>query len=141
MNPETFPKNPFNLSPKAIGVGLGWLAGYAMLAAALGVLLYKFTLVPVFVVPVLAEGVLVKSIWTTCSFWWGLLARSMALTVSHILEHNLYVIPVIYEGGQPWPEEYAWAGLVLAGQTVVAAVVLLVVRKLLRSRHDKIPSH
>lgn len=141
MNPETFPQNPFNLSPKAIGVGLGWLATYTLLAAVLEVLLYKFTLVPMFVVPLFAEGVLVKSIWTACSFWCGLLARFLGLIAASILVHNIYVIPVIYEGGEPWPEEYAWAGLVLVGQTAVAAVVQLVVRKLLRSRHDKIPSH
>ncbi len=70
MNPETFP-NPSSLSPKAIGVGLGWLAGYAMLAAALGMLFYKFSPVFKFVIPLVAEGLLIRSIWVTCSFLGG----------------------------------------------------------------------
>jgi xanthine/uracil permease len=113
---------------------LGWLVAYGLIAAGLGALLYKFLFATMLLVPLVAETVLVKSLWTTSSYWKGIVARFTGLVIANVLTYFLYVIPVIYEGKEPWSEEALWAYVVVGVQTVVAAIALLASRRLLRKK-------
>jgi len=105
-----------------------------VLVFGLAVLSYKLKLLlnQMWLVPLLAEVVLIKSAWTTGPFWKGLVARFAGLTIGNTLNYFLFVIPVIYEGKQPWGEEKVWAYVTVAVQTVVAAGALVASRRLLR---------
>jgi hypothetical protein len=131
MNLATSQNNP----PPKPRRALLWCAVYTLLVFGLAVLFYRLLLNKMWVVPVFAEIVLIKSVWTTTSFWKGLVVRFAGLTIGNALAHFFYVIPVIYEGMQPWSEEALWAYIIVAVQTVVAAVALLASRCLLRKKH------
>jgi len=111
-----------------------WLAVYALLVFGLAVLFYNLLLNKMWLVPLLAEMVLIKSTWTTGPFWKGLAARFAGLTVGNVLAYFLYIVPVIYEGKEPWSEEALWAYIIVAVQTAVAALTLLASRRLLRKK-------
>lgn len=117
-----------------MGASLVWLAIYTLLVFGLAVLFYGWLLNKMWLVPVLAEIVLIKSAWTTGPFWKGLAARFAGLTIGNVLAYFLYIIPVIYEGKEPWSEEALWAYIIVAVQTAAAAVALLVSRRLLRKK-------
>lgn len=132
MNLATSHNNPPRVSPKT-GAAVIWLAVYALLVFGLAVLFYKLLLNKMWLVPLLAEIVLIKSAWTTLPFWKGLAARLAGLVIGNGLAYFLYVIPVIYEGKEPWSEESLWAYIIVAVQTVVAAIALLASRSM---QHD-----
>lgn len=134
MNQETSCRSLPNLPPRTIGASLGWLVAYVLVAAGLGALLYKFLFATMLLVPLVAETVLVKSLWTTSSYWKGIIARFAGLVIANVFIYFLYVIPVIYEGKEPWSEEALWAYVVVGVQTVVAAIALLASRRLLRKK-------
>lgn len=134
MNLATSHNNPPHVSPKSMGASLVWLAIYTLLVFGLAVLFYGWLLNKMWLVPVLAEIVLIKSAWTTGPFWKGLAARFAGLTIGNVLAYFLYIIPVIYEGKEPWSEEALWAYIIVAVQTAAAAVALLVSRRLLRKK-------
>jgi hypothetical protein len=117
-----------------LGAALIWLAVYALLVFGLAALFYKLLLNKMWLVPLLAEVVLIKSTWTTGSFWKGLVGRFVGLTIGNTLAYFLYVIPVIYEGKEPWSEEALWAYIIVAVQTAVAAAALVAIRRLLRKK-------
>jgi H+/Cl- antiporter ClcA len=117
-----------------MGVGLGWLVVYVLVAAGLGALLYKHLFTTMLLVPLVAESVLIKSPWTTSAYWKGVVARFAGLAIANALTYFLYVIPVIYEGKEPWSEEALWAYVVVGVQTVVAAIALLASRRLTRKK-------
>jgi hypothetical protein len=117
-----------------LGAALIWLAVYALLVFGLAALFYKLLLNKMWLVPLLAEVVLIKSAWTTGSFWKGLVGRFVGLTIGNTLAYFLYVIPVIYEGKEPWSEEALWAYIIVAVQTAVAAAALVAIRRLLRKK-------
>src|SRR5437867_95033 len=84
------------------------LAGYILAVAGLKVLAYRWRVNELFLVPLGAELVLLKSVWTTCSFGRGLLARSVGLALGNTLAHRFYVLPAIYHNQEPWPDEFDW---------------------------------
>ena len=128
MNLEYSQRSPRHQLLRRLGLGSGWLAAYVLSAAALGALLYEFLFATVLLVPVVAEFVIIKSPWTISSFWKGVSVRFAGLAIANLLTYFCYVVPVVYAGGQPWSEEALWAYVVVAVQTVVAAIVLLAVR-------------
>ena len=130
MNLATSP----NIPPAKPRRALVRCAVYTLLVFGLAVLFYRLLVNKMWLVPMLAEIVLIKSVWTTSSFWTGLAVRFAGLTIGNALAHFIYVIPVIYEGKQPWSEEALWAYIIVAVQTVVAAVALLASQSLLRKR-------
>lgn len=134
MNLATSQNNPPHESHKMLGAALIWLAVYALLVFGLAALFYKLLLNKMWLVPLLAEVVLIKSAWTTGSFWKGLVGRFVGLTIGNTLAYFLYVIPVIYEGKEPWSEEALWAYIIVAVQTAVAAAALVAIRRLLRKK-------
>lgn len=139
MNLATSHNNPPHVYPKSIGTSLVWLAIYTLLVFGLAVLFYGWLLNKMWLVPVLAEIVLIKSAWTTGPFWKGLAARFAGLTIGNVLAYFFYIIPVIYEGKEPWSEEALWAYIIVAVQTAVAAVALLASRRLFRKKQVVTP--
>src|SRR4051794_2641635 len=102
MNLATSHNDPPHVSPRTIGAAVIWLAVYALLVFGLSVLFYGLLLNKMWLVPLVAEVVLIKSAWTTGPFWKGLAARFAGLTIGSVLEYFFYIIPVIYEGKEPW---------------------------------------
>lgn len=134
MSLATSQRNPLLKPRRTVGLSLVWLGLYALLVFGLAVLFYGFLLSQMWLVPLLAEIVLIKSSWTSSSYWKGLLARFAGLATGNALAYFFYVIPVIYEGKERWPEEALWAYVIVAVQTVVAAAALVASRRLLRKK-------
>ena len=134
MNLATSHNNPPPVSPKTSGAAVIWLAVYALFVFGLAVLFYNLLLNNMWLVPLLAEVGLIKSAWTTGPFWKGMAARFAGLVAGNALAYFLYIIPVIYEGKEPWSEESLWAYIIVAVQTAVAALALLASRRLLRKK-------
>jgi hypothetical protein len=134
MNPAASQSSPTLPYLKISGLAIIWFGIYALAVFGLAVLFYRFLLNQMWLVPLLAEIILIKSAWTVGPFWRGLAARFVGLVIGNTLAHFLYVIPVIYEGKEPWSEEAVWAYVIVAAQTSVAAVVLFIIRRLLRKK-------
>jgi hypothetical protein len=134
MNQATSQRNPRLKPRRAVGLSLVWLGVYTLLVLGLAVLFYRFLLNKMWLVPVLAEIALIKSPWTTSSYWKGLVARFAGIANGNTLAHFLYVIPVIYEGKETWSEEALWAYVIVGAQTAVAAVALFTTRALVRKK-------
>jgi len=134
MTPAASQSNPTHQRPKRAGLAVVWLAIYSLAVFGLAVLFYRFLLNTMWLVPVLAEVILIKGAWTVGPFWKGLIARFAGLTIGNVLAYFLYVIPVIYEGKEPWSEEALWAYITVAVQTAIAAVALVASRRLLRKK-------
>jgi hypothetical protein len=126
-NSQSRPPRP--LVSRIVRAALG-LCAYALAVFGLSVVCHRFHLDEVIVVPLVAELLLIKSNWTNCSFWKGLAGRLAGLALGNSLAYHLYLVPLIYRGAEPWPEEATWGYLCCALQTLVAAVAFSIARRL-----------
>lgn len=134
MNPATSPSKLNRVRPKRLVSAVVTLGGYIIAAFGLRIFLYCFHLNVMLLVPLMAELVLIKSVWTTMAFWKGVIARCIGLTFVEALTYYLYLIPVVYQGKEPWSEEALVAYVNVTVQTAVAAAALLASRKLTRCK-------
>ena len=103
---------------------------YVASILGLRVLCHRWHWNEVLIVPLLAELILLPTPWTRVTCWKALLGRLLGLSLGNALFYRLYLIPVVYQGQDPWPEESLWLCVITAGQTIVAALALLASRKM-----------
>jgi len=132
MNPASSQNKPAPQHLKISAAAIVKLGLHSLAVFGLAVLFYRLLLNKMWLVPLLAEIVIAKSVWTIGPLWRGLIARSAGIVIGNALAYFLYIIPVIYKGNDPWSEEALWAYIVVGVQTVVAAIVLITTRVLTR---------
>jgi hypothetical protein len=134
MKPEPLPGKPPRHTNagrrQSAVVAAATLALYATSIVGLRVLCHRWQWNEVFVVPFLGELILFPTLWTSMAYWKGALGRLLGLSLGNCLFHFLYLIPVVYHGQDPWPEEVLWSYVITAAQTVVAGLALLASRLL-----------
>ena len=62
------------------------------------------------------------------------LGRTLCLGLASWLFHRFYLVPVVYDGAEPWGEEVPWLWVITAAQTAVAVLFYCAGRLLRRSR-------
>src|SRR5437773_11647285 len=90
MSLATSQNNPPPKPRRAVGIALAWLAAYALAVFGLRVLTYRLHLNQMWLVPVLADIVVIKSVWTTSSSSHGVVGRLVGLAVGRALADLLY---------------------------------------------------
>ena len=113
------------------GLALRWVA-YVLVVAGLRVLAYRWSVNEMFLVPLGAELVLVKSAWTTTTFAGGWFVRGLGLALGNALAHRCYLIPAIYHDHEPWPEEFDWLCIGIAVQVMAVTVPFWIHRRIER---------
>ncbi|MGA3163915.1 MAG: hypothetical protein ABSD77_06960 [Verrucomicrobiota bacterium] len=117
-----------------MGLAIIWFGIYTLAVFGLAILFYRLLLNKMWLVPMLAEIVLIKSMSTTSPLWKGLVVRFAGITIGNMLAYFLYIVPVIYHGKEPWSEEVLWIYIAVAVQTSVAVIAQLVSRCLLQKK-------
>jgi len=125
--------NPLRRHPGSTKYRLAfrWVA-YVLVVAVLRILAYRWRVNEMFLVPLGAELVLVKSGWTTTTFAGGWFVRGLGLALGNALAHRFYLIPAIYQEHEPWPEEFDWLCIGIAVQVMAVAVPFWIHRRIER---------
>ena len=128
MNPEPSPADPRppgQAQPRRHGLAAWTLTGVLYVGVALGlrVACYRWEWNEILFIPLAGELLLLSTPWSRRPVWKGILARAAALALAGWLFHWTYLVPVVYEGGEPWAEEIPWAWVIVAAQLLVALLL------------------